>query len=173
MIHPTTRDERALHDLTNVLGMETMPSHGKVISFDVEQIGFDLEPVPLDEVLEFRNECRDSHAAYIRNLRGFMVELGEEESPDAREALLRQRQEEISTAAKVLHRNANQAFGGKLRSMGIAIGGAAWTAATGDAVSMALSGLGLLDAAWQKVQASQEQATAYSYLFSAEQRYGK
>ena len=59
------------------LSRDSMPSADTVISLDLEPVSFDLTPIPLDEILEFREANRYSHRAYMRDLRRFMVELAD------------------------------------------------------------------------------------------------
>ena len=104
-IHPATNDFHAIGDLIEILSRDRMPSRESVIAFDLEPVSFNLDQVPIDELLEFRSEHQAEHRAYIRNLRGFMAELADIDVPDEREQLLLQRRQEISDAAHELQRS--------------------------------------------------------------------
>lgn len=73
-IHPITNHFPAVADLVKTLSMEPMPSRHNVIQLDLEPVAFDLASIPLDDVLQFRAEHRAAHHAYMRNLRGFMID---------------------------------------------------------------------------------------------------
>ena len=68
-LHPIANKPQEIDNLIRTWAREQMPSAGRVINLDLHQVSFDLDPVPLDELLEFRYEHRDGHKAYIRNLR--------------------------------------------------------------------------------------------------------
>ena len=76
-IHPATNDGSALRDLIKTLSREGMPSRDRVIAFDLKPVSFDMDSVPLDELLQFRSEHQAAHRAYMRDLRGFMAELAD------------------------------------------------------------------------------------------------
>ena len=65
-ISPVTNNGRATADLLRVLSMESMPTRDRVIKLDLEPVGLDLTEVPLDEVLQFRDEHKEAHRAYRR-----------------------------------------------------------------------------------------------------------
>ena len=81
-VHPATNDGNALRDLVETLSREGMPSRDRVIAFDLEPVSFDMESVPLDELLQFRAEHQAEHRAYMRDLRGFMAELADVNLPE-------------------------------------------------------------------------------------------
>ena len=113
-IHPATNDGSALRDLIKTLSREGMPSRDRVIAFDLEPVSFDMDSVPLDELLQFRSEHQAAHRAYMRDLRGFMAELADVSRQEEREALLLQRRQEISDAAHDLQRSTRRALGRNL-----------------------------------------------------------
>ena len=80
-VHPATCDRHALQDLINTLSRERMPSRHNVIAFDLEPVSFNMDAVPLDELLQFRAENQAPHRAYMRDLRGFVAELAEVNNP--------------------------------------------------------------------------------------------
>ena len=164
-IHPATREREAIRDLISLLSMEKMPSRDHVIAFDLQTVSFDLDLIPLDEVIQFRQEHHTSYRAYMRNLRGFIDELSEVDA-GAREILLLERQQELEDAAHDIRRATRQAFRKNLPPMLLGIAGSAWALAAGDPVGLLLSGLGT---AWGLAGGGQqEKVTAYSYLFSVQ-----
>ena len=130
-VHPATYDGRALQDLIDTLSRERMPSRDNVIAFDLEPVSFNMDSVPLDELLQFRAEHQAAHRAYMRDLRGFMAELADVSLPEEREALLLQRRQEIADAAHDLQRSTRRALGRNLPSWSFGLAGAVWSATTG------------------------------------------
>jgi hypothetical protein len=72
---PITNGRGAIDTFEQYLQLGPMPSRGRVISFDLEAVSIDLDNVPLDEVLSFREENRDAHRQYMQNLRDFSVQI--------------------------------------------------------------------------------------------------
>ncbi len=164
-VHPTTHDTRALRDLIDTLSRERMPSRGSVIAFDLEPVSFNMDLVPLDELLQFRAEHRASHRAYMRDLRGFMAELADFSLPQEREAHLLQRRQEIADAAHDLQRSTRRELKRNLPSWSFGLAGAAWSAASGDPLGTVFSALGLGSDILASQGADSNKVTAYSYLF--------
>ncbi|MDE2715677.1 MAG: hypothetical protein OXI33_01500 [Chloroflexota bacterium] len=169
VVHPTTQDHDVVEDLIATLSREAMPSRANVIALDLEPVGLDLSSIPLDDVLQFRVEHRDAHRAYVRDLQRFMAEIAIINEPAQRRALLLERREEITDAAHEIRRAAGRAFGQSLSSWSLGLAGAAWALTTGDPLGAALSAAGLV----QKLFGGAEGVTAYSYLFSVQQKMGK
>ncbi|MFN2486679.1 MAG: hypothetical protein ABR609_08760 [Acidimicrobiia bacterium] len=167
-LHPTTNDPRATGGLASFLTLEPMPSRGHVVAFDLETVTLDLDPLPLDEVLNFRDEHYDEYRAYMANLRSFALELSLLEEPDRARAL-EDRRAELRDAATQLTNRARRSWKNpkKLAAFGFGLTGAAWTAATGNPIP-ALIGLGGTLTAMLPDKAA---GNAYSYLFSASQRF--
>ncbi|MCQ3804229.1 MAG: hypothetical protein KTV45_09005 [Acidimicrobiia bacterium] len=78
-----------------------MPSVGKVINLDLHQVSFDLDSVPLDDLLEFRDEHRAGYKGLHAEPGGFMAELAQIDDTGNREELLRERLQEIDDAATI------------------------------------------------------------------------
>ena len=125
-IHPATNDYGAIEDLIETLSREPMPSRGKVIALDAEPVTFDLSSIPLDDVLQFRAEHQDIHRKYMRDLRGFMAELAEIDSPDERQVKLVERRQEIADTAHDIQRSTRFALGKNLASWSLGIAGGVW-----------------------------------------------
>ena len=173
VVHPTTRDRNALKDLINTLSNGRMPSRSNVVALDLEPVSFNLDSVPLDELLQFRTEHQAAHRTYIRDLRGFMVELSDIDHPEDRDALLLQRRQEISDAAHDLQRSTRKALGMNLASLSLGIAGSAWSVTTGDPVGVVLAALGLSSSVLSLKGSDSSKVAAYSYLFQAEHAFGR
>ena len=161
-IHPTTNYGPAVSDLIQTLSMQAMPSRQHVIQLDLEPVAFDLSPIPLDDVLQFRAEHHDSYRAYMRDLRRFMIELAEIAAPADREALLLERRQEISDHAHDLQRTTRRELRKNLAAWSLGIAGGVWSFSTGDPIGLALSAIGFIPGF---VSAEPEKVGAYTYVF--------
>ncbi len=169
-VHPTTNAPDSIEDLSAVLSGNKMPSCGKVIEFDLQHVSFDMGLVPLDEIIQFRDEHRDAHSTYMHNLQQFMAELADTEILEEREVLLLERRQEIADAASDIRKLTMRQFGKNLTSPGFALGlvGSAWSLNVGDYVGAALdAAVGLIPG----FLAPKEKVSAYSYLFSIGHNY--
>ena len=171
-VHPTTNDTQAINELIQTLSRKAMPSADKVITLDPEPVAFDLDPIPLDDVLAFRTEHNAAHKAYMRDLRRFMVELAAVDEPGDREALLVERRQEIANAAHDLQRSTRRTLGKNLTSFSFGLAGAAWTYVSGgfDLLSAALAAGGVAPLA---LPDHQDPITAYSYIFATHRQFGR
>ncbi len=168
-IHPATNNFRAVTDLIETLSRETMPSRDKVIKLDLEPVTFDLESIPLDDVLQFRKDHKDAHRAYMRDLRGFMAELAEIDNPDEREAKVLERRQEIADAAHDIQRSTRRALRKNLASLSLGITGSVWPLA-GDLFGLALSVVGTIVGA---LPSNSKQVSAYSYIFDVKHTFSR
>lgn len=167
LVSPATSHAEAVRDLIRTLSRDGMASSGHVVTLDLEPVGLDLDLVPLDEVLGFREAHHKEHQSYMRNLRRFLAELAGAE-PEARTQLLVERQVELAETAHVLRRTARLAFGKNLASWSLGIAGGVWAAAAKDPLGIALSAVGLIPG----VIPDPKQVSAYSYLFTARSAFG-
>ena len=167
LVHPATNDGRALHDLIDTLTRERMPSRESVIAFDLEPVSFNMDSVPLDELLQFRAEHQAAHKAYMRDLRGFMAELADVSHPEERKTLLLQRRQDMADAAHDLQRSTRRALGRNLPSWSFGLAGGVWSAATGDPLGLILGALGLVTGIVGSRSTDPNKVSAYSYLFQA------
>lgn len=157
---PITDRQQILTSLTEVLNIPNAPSAGNVIEFDLQSVCADLSSVPLDEVLDFRNQNLEAHKLYMRSLRKFAREIsllpGHEQ-----EASLADRQAELDDYAADIKRLSRKAWR-KPATVGLGLAGAAW-AATGDPLSalFALGGIALTE-----FGAGNQKLDAYSYMIS-------
>jgi len=163
-IHPATNNQQAIGDLIRTLSREPMPSAGHVVAFDLEAVSLDLDSVPLDDVLDFRESERDSHTAYMRSLRGFLDEIAREEDTHQREQLLIARREELADSARSLQRTARRAFARNLGGWALGLAGATWSVAGHDPLGIAISAAGVATGA---IPDGRPSPSAYSYVFAA------
>jgi hypothetical protein len=141
-----------------------MPSRGHVVAFDVETVAIDLDAVPLDEVLTFREEHKDAHRKYMHDLRAFALQLSLLDDQD-QQRLLADRRSELEQQARELRGRAFKAWKSpkKLTGFGLGLAGAAWSIATLNPVPAVLGTLG----AATGMLADKEAGTVHSYLFEA------
>lgn len=129
---------------------------------DLEDVGVDLSPVPLDEILDFRREHGGDYRSYARELRRFVRTLEGTDHPADRRRLLNDRSESLADQAAALRR-ARRAWGRPLASLALAGAGAAWTLHQADPVGalVAISGAAAGFARPAK------QPTPFTYLLEA------
>jgi hypothetical protein len=167
-LQPVTDRQDVIKGLMTTLRLPQLPSAGRMIALDREQVSLNLASVPLDEVLEFRATYGQQHRAYMRNLRRFVVELADLDE-QAREHAFVDRREELADTAHDLRRLARIYWRRPLAGFGLGVAGAAWTAHQGDFPTALLSlGAGLLS-----LQGMPDTGSAYSYLFTAQRRLGR
>ena len=168
-LYPATEERRWVDDLIRVLSLHASPSAGHIVALDLETVGLNLAPVPLDDILEFREHHGAEYRAYARNVRQCVRQLGLLE-PEERAALLIDRREELADLADSLRRAARKwwrrpfgsfALGGGRRSL-------AGRRTTHDPIGGALA----MADTMQGLASDQPTATAYSYIFGAEQSLG-
>ena len=169
-IHPATDRPAAATDLLDALSREPMPSCNGVVKLDLEPVTLDLSTIPLEEVLQLREDHHEAHRAYMRSLRGFLVELGRMSDVAEREAALLERRQEIADLAHVNRRSVGRSVGKSLASWSMGIAGGVWSAATGDVLGATL---GALDLGSGLIPGSAQTVGAYSYLFSVTSAFGR
>ena len=172
-VHPTTHNRCAIQDLIDTLSRNRMSSRDSVIAFDLEPVSFNMDSVPLDELLQFRVEHQFEHRAYMRDLRGFMAELAEVGLPEEREVLLLKRRQEIADAAHDLQRSTRRALRRNLPSWSFGIAGGVWSATSGDPLGLVLAALGLASGILGLEGTDSSKVAAYSYLFRVERNFGR
>lgn len=168
-VHPATNDGTAISDLIRTLSREKMPTYDKVIELDLEPVTFDLTPIPLEDVLQFRSENRNAYRKYMRDLRGFMVELARIDAPDDREKALLERRQQIADAAHNIQRSTRRSLGKNLTSWFLGIAGGAWSFTSGDPIGLALSAVGAVPGL---IPGDSTSVSAYSYIFRAHRQFG-
>jgi hypothetical protein len=166
-LSPATDRPELTDALAELLSLPLAPSSGHVISSDLETVSVDLGPVPIAEVLSFRQEHYQEHRAYIRAVRQFVRDLSllpRKEIPEAFD----DRREELRDIAADLKRISGKAWK-RPASFALSMVGAAWMLTTGDPIGAFLAaGAGILGG-----EAGREKGEigAYSYLFKASQKF--
>lgn len=165
-LSPATDRFQVVEALRDLLSLPTIPSSGHVVSLDLETVGVDLGPVPIDEVLSFRRQHLKEHRAYARAVRHFVEELTLL-SEKRRTRALEDRHEEITDLAADLRRISRKAWR-RPAYFALTFLGTAWTLKTAGPVgALVVGGLALLGAP----SAEEVKSGAYSYLFRAAERY--
>lgn len=149
--------------LLRMLDREPMPTAGRVVVSDLQQVGFDLSAVPLDEVLDFRREHGAAYRAYARDLREFVRSVSLSADGD-RESAFADRREALADAAAELNRHARRAWRRPMAGFSLGVGGAAVAIATGNPVGAGIAFAGGL----LGLKRQADPASAYSYLFCFE-----
>ena len=169
-LHPATNLPEAAIDIVQTLSLPAMPSCHSIIKLDLEPASLDLSSIPLDDVLQLREDHGSMHQEYMRSLRGFVVELGQIKDPKERELALLKRQQDIADLANDARRMTRNSVGKNLASWGLGITGAVWSIGTGDPLGAALGVAGL---AVGLVPVPAVTAGAYSYLFDVTSAFGR
>jgi hypothetical protein len=131
---------------------------------DLRNVGVDLSRVPLDEILDFREQNGQHYRAYAKGLRELLATLAQA-GPAERKEILQERKAEMRDQAVELRRASRAAFGVRITSLLLSLSGAAWTLRTGDPVGAILAGT---SAGLQAVSRKHQSVTAYSYLIKAQ-----
>lgn len=160
---PTTDRPELVGSLTELLSVPSLPSAGTVVYSDLETVGVNLGSVPLDEILDYRRQHHVQYRGYARGVREFVRHLSVLE-PDAREAALADRLEELSDVAADLRRLGRSAWR-KPASLALAGSGAVWSVTTGDPLGAILGLTGTLLGETLE-GARTPRAGAFSYLFA-------
>ncbi|MGH7388104.1 MAG: hypothetical protein ACREM3_01410 [Candidatus Rokuibacteriota bacterium] len=163
-LSPTTDQPKLVQALVELLSLPDRPSAGHVVAFDVNTVGVDVSAVPIDELLDYRNQHRAQYRGYIRSVRDFVRQLGPL-TPAERAQAFDDRQAEIDDLAADLRRRSRRAWG-QPASFALSIAGATWTAVSGDPLGALLAGGAALAGL---ASGGTTDAHAYSYLFSARQ----
>ena len=166
-LSPATDQREVVNVLGEILKPESSPpTVGDIVSFDMAKVGVDFGTVPIDEILDFRQQHYRQHRDYILSVRTFARELSLMPS-DERKARFEQRQAEL----KVLSYDLRRIYRGtwkELCSVGIGLVGAAWIASKGDPIAGALTALA---AGTALIPDKSKEVGSYSYLISAKQRF--
>jgi hypothetical protein len=165
-LSPTTDWPQLVESLTEILSLPMMPSSGRVINFDLETVAPDLTKVPLDEVLDFRQQNLRKYREYTRAVRQFVREVSLLPAKQRLKAF-NDRQHELQDIASDL-KNVSRKAWRKPASFALSIAGAAWAIKTGDVVAGAFAAL---TAGIAALPEDRREAGAYSYLFAAQQRF--
>jgi len=167
-LHPTTSKVDAVRDLMQTLAREPLPSAAHVVALDLQTVTVDLASVPLDEILDFRDQHGQSYRTYARDLRHLLVELGQLSAHD-RTQLLLDRESALVDQADELRRTARKAWQLPFTSFSLGAAGAAWAAAGQHDIITALLALG--SGVVGALAVERPAAGAYSYLFEAQRSF--
>ncbi len=164
MLSPVTDQWRLVDAMNEIISKPeaSSPSIGDIISFDMAMVGVDLGSVPLEEILDFRQQNYAQHRDYSLSVRKFARELSLM-PPEERQAVFEQRQEELDDAASAL-KKVNRIAWRKPISFGISFAGAAWTYHSGDPIGAAIAGA---SATFGMPPNKSDEVGVYSYLISA------
>ena len=167
-LSPATDQRRVINVLGEILKTTSSPpAVGDIVSFDMVKVGVDFRTVPIDEILDFRQQHYCQHRNYILSVRRFARELSLM-PPDERKASFEQRRGELKALSHDLRRiyrgSWKEAF-----SFGIGLAGAAWAAYKGDPIAGALAAL---STSVGLIAGEPKEVDVYSYLISAKQKFG-
>jgi hypothetical protein len=160
-LSPATDRPDVVQALKELLALPNQPSSGDVVASDLLTVGVDLSAVPIDEILDYRQQNLAAYGAYRRSLRRFLRDFASMDD-DARLEAMDDRQAEIEDLASDVRRASRQAWR-RPASLALGLAGAAWAFA-GDPLSAALAGAGALVGFEPN---GDRDISAYSYLFSA------
>ena len=166
-LSPATDQEQLVTALTDLITSDprpAAPTNADVIAFDMATVGVDLSTVPLDELLDFRQQNHSQHRNYILTVRKFARELSAMDS-DERADRFEQREEELNDLAQQL-RNNSRKFWKKNASLAFSLAGMVWTAYTGNPVAAALATASAIFG----FNPHGKETGVYSYLFSTPRR---
>ena len=167
--HPATSNGMAIDDLRRFLLSDPLDTAPGVVELDLEHVGLNVGPVPLDDIFAFRAEHLDEHKAYTRRLRQLVGELSGTFDAGARDELLVERREELADEARRLQKQARTSMHKNLGSFGLGIAGAMWSMKGNDTIGTLL-GMGSLAVGMTSLTSS-DTIGAYSYVFSASDRF--
>ena len=170
-LSPTTDQWRLVGALNELVStpVSSTPSIGDIVTFDMSMVGVDLAGVPIDEVLDFRNQNYSQHRKYSLSVRSFARELSRMPLEE-RQTVFEQRQEDLDDAASAI-RSANRKAWGRPISFAITLAGAAWTLQSGEPTGAAIATTGgVASLLFSRADKSQE-GDVYSYLFSARRSF--
>ena len=165
-LSPATDQGVLVSALSELLSLETSPSIGKVIEFDLNTVTVDLAAVPFDEVLDFRKQNLSAHKRYMLHARKFAFELSRM-SKDEQEVSFAIRQTELNDLASELRNRARKAWK-RPASFALTLAGAAASVVTPPIATA----IGLGGQVIGRERLGETTTAAYSYLFSARRRFG-
>ncbi len=166
-LSPATDQWRLVEALSEIMNdpEDSSPSLGEIVSFDMAMVGVDLGGVPIEEILNFRQQHYTQYRDYSLSVRNFARELSlmpEEE----RRLSFEQRQEQLDEVAQSLRRLGRAAWK-KPVSFSLGLVGAVCSLVgeniMGSVLNLASTLLG-------NQPANENEIGVYSYLFSAPRR---
>ena len=165
-LSPATDMGRMVSALSELLSLKIEPSRGSVVEFDLNTVTVDLAAVPFDEVLDFRKQNLEAHRRYMLSVRKFAMELSRMPE-DEQKVAFELRQAELNDLANDLRNRARRAWK-KPSSFALTLAGSALSilaAPLAAAIKIGGSVIGF-------ERSAEADTGAYSYLFSARNRFG-
>ena len=168
-LSPATDRPRLVDALNEVISDSdsATESVGDIVSFDMAMVGVDLSSVPMDEVLDFREQNYVQRRDYRLAVRSFARELSRMPEDERQDAFER-RQDELDDAARAIKKASWEAWR-KPASFSFGLAGAALTFLAGNPVGAAIAAAGSAIAGIPSARANE--IGVYSYLFSARQSF--
>ncbi len=142
------------------------PGVGEIVSFDLAMVGVDLSSVPIDEILDFRQQNYAAHRDYRLSILKFSHELSSLGAKD-REAAFEQRQEELDVKAQALRR-VNWKAWKKPATFALSVASAVRLVESGNPTWAALA---ILLAVLGLIPEGSKEGNVYSYLMSAQRKW--
>ena len=166
-LSPTTDQWRLVEALNEVISKPASSTStiGDIVSFDMAMVGVNLAGVPMDEVLDFRNQNYAQHRNYSLSVRRFARDLSIM-PVEERKAAFEQRQEELDDAARAIRSASRKAWGRPI-SFAIGLAGAAWTIQSGEITGGTIAAGGGIAAFLLSMADKAPDTGVYSYIFSA------
>jgi hypothetical protein len=165
ILSPITDTPDIVRALAELVSVRTDPTVGGVVEFDLSTVTVDLGPVPIDEVLDFREQNLDAHKRYMRSVRKFAMELSRMPEEE-RKLAFELRQAELDDIASDLRKRGSNAWK-KPSSFALTLAGSALSAVTSPVAS--LFRIAASVAGYEK--AGTTDAGPYSYLFATARRF--
>ena len=153
-----------LGKLVSISLTPTTRTTSDVVTFDMNIVGVDLGSVPIDEVLDFREEYYSEYRKYSLCVRKFVRELSCMESKERNQAF-GERQEELESLANDLCKLIPRTWE-KSVPFGLGLIGVGWNLTQDNWFAAAIAAATGTSALLSKVDTG-----AYSYLFSARSRF--
>jgi hypothetical protein len=164
-LSPATDMGNMVRALTELVAVKTEPTVGAVVEFDLNTVTVDLGPIPVDEVLDFRNQNLTAHKRYMLSVRKFAFELSRM-SEEERRVAFEIRQAELDDLANDLRTRARKAWR-KPSSFALTLAGSAISVVTSPLASLLRTAAAV--AGYEKPSGTD--AGPYSYLFAARGRF--
>ena len=166
-LSPVTDRRNLIFALKDVISAPTEPPGiGDIVSFDLGVVGVDLSSVPIDEILDFRQQYCSAHRDYRLSILKFGHELSNLEMED-REAAFERRQEELDAKAQALCKTNWKAWK-KPATFTLSAATAVLAAESGNPTSAAIASLLAMVGV---IPEGSKEGSVYSYLMSAQKKW--
>ena len=166
-LSPVTDLHSMIEALSELLSLKSTPSSGSVVEFDLNVVSVDLGSIPLDEVLDFRQQNLAAHKRYMLSVRKFAMELSRM-SAEEQDLTFEIRQAELDDLANDLRIRARKAWR-KPASFALSLAGSVISVLK----SPIAEAIKFLERLTSDERPNESGAGAYSYLFRAHGRWGR